>query len=100
VAQEDFGVQSIQLNEPSQGGADLISADKTVTIQARMLGAPSDLSPTNLDATLSFEMNNLAKAIQYDFSKNLSATTGYAMLSYVDPASKTIVTLVAEFQRS
>jgi len=99
VAQQKFGIERIQLNEPSERGADLISGDKTVTIQARMLGSPSALSPTNLEATLDFEMNNLAGQIQKDFSKNSSAQVGYAVLSYLNPTTKTIITLVAVIPR-
>jgi len=99
VCQEKFGVENIQLNEPSQGGADLISGDQTVTIQARMLGAPSALSPTNLQTTLSTELNDLVQKVQTDFGKNSSAQTGYAILSYLDPTTKTIVTLVVVVQR-
>jgi len=99
VIRQDFGVQDIRLNEPSQGGADLISADRTVTIQARMLGNPTTLSPTKLVSTLTTEMAKLAGQVRYDFYKNSDATTGYAVLSYLDPTSKTIVTLVAVFQR-
>jgi len=99
VCQQEFGVEDIQLNEPSQGGADLISGDKHVTIQARMLGFPSALSPTNLESTLNFEMNDLAGQVKDDFSKNPSATTGYAVLSYLDPTTKTLVTLVAEIPK-
>ena len=65
-----------------------------------MLGAPSYLSPTNLDATLNFEMNDLAGQLQKDFAKNSSAQTGYAILSDLDPTSKTIVTLVAVVPRT
>jgi len=99
VCQKDFGVENIQLNEPSQSGADLISTDKTVTIQAGMLGNPSALSPANLEATLNFEMNDLVGQLQKDFAKNSSAQTGYAVLSYLDPVSHTIVTLVAVVPR-
>jgi hypothetical protein len=99
VSQKEFGVENIQLNEPSQGGADLISADKSVTIQTRMLGSPSSLAPAQLHDTLSFEMNDLAKKLQSDFDKNSSARIGYAILSYLDPTTKTIVTLVAVVPR-
>jgi len=40
-------------------------------------------------------MNALANQVRYDFSQNSKFTTGYAMLSYLDPTTKTIVTLVA-----
>lgn len=95
VVQRNFGIENIQLNEPSAGGADLISADKEVTIQARMLGSPSALSPMNLKGTLSFEMNDLVDKIHQDFEKNSNALVGYAVLSYLDPTTKTVVTLVA-----
>jgi hypothetical protein len=64
-----------------------------------MLGAPSALSTMNLKSTLSFEMNQLAGKIQDDFDKNSSAQTGYAVLSYLDPTTKTIVTLVTAIRR-
>ena len=95
VAQQDFGIQNIQLNEPSQGGADLVSGDGTVTIQARMLANPSALSPANLEATLGEQMNDLVGQVHYDFSENSKFVMGYAILSYLDPTTKTITTLVA-----
>ncbi|MDA4118687.1 MAG: hypothetical protein OK455_10125 [Thaumarchaeota archaeon] len=100
VSQQEFGVENVQLNEPSQGGADLASGDGTVTIQARMLGAPSALSPANLQTTLSHEINDLAGKVQTDFKENSSARTGYAILSYLDPTTKTIVTLIAVIQKT
>lgn len=95
VAQQDFGIQNIQLNEPSQGGADLVSGDGTVTIQARMLANPRALSPANLEATLSEQMNGLVGQVHYDFSENSKFVMGYVILSYLDPTTKTIITLVA-----
>jgi hypothetical protein len=64
-----------------------------------MLAFPSALSTANLETTLSSQMNGLSGQVKYDFAKNPSATTGYAILSYLDPTTKTIVTLIAVFQR-
>jgi len=39
------------------------------------------------------------KTVQRDFRYNPTATTGYAVLSYLDPSIQTIHTLIAEVVR-
>jgi len=99
VAQQKFHLEGLRLYEITQGGKDLDTRDGSVVIQARMLANPDDLSPANMRATLGGQMNNLVEKLKEDFANNDSATTGYAILSYLDPSTNTISTLIAEVLR-
>ena len=88
----------MRLYEITKGGKDLDTRDGAVVIQARMLANPDDLSAANLQGTLSGQMNDLVAKLQQDFANN-PATTGYAVLSYLDPSTNTISTLIAEVVR-
>ena len=99
VAEEKFHLGDIRLYEITQGGKDLDTRDGTVVIQARMLANPADLTGDQLSITLDTQMNDLAEKLQQDFENN-PATTGLAILSYLDPSSNVVHTLIAEVGRN
>jgi len=101
VVEQKFDVDNLIMNEPSQGGADLISGDRTVTVQARMLRDSTSLAPSELATTLSTEMGKLVAKIQKgDFANNSSAQVGYAVLSYLNPMTNQVTTIAAIVPRA
>ena len=94
------GWKDVVLVEPSKGGEDLYTKDGKVVIQARILTNRDDLSPTNLDKTLGVQLSDLVGDLKKDFDRTPTARTGYAILSYLDPASNVIKTIVLEVLRA
>jgi len=84
IGTQQLGLQDLILHEPSEGGADLNTADKTAFVQARLL----DLSQTtvgDVPAAIQDQLPQMIDAIQRDFSYNkATATVGYAIISYID----------------
>jgi hypothetical protein len=99
VSEEKFHLNDLRLYEITQGGKDLDTRDGTVVIQARMLANPNDLTGTQLSITLNTEMNDLTWKLQQDFENN-PAAVGLAILSYLDPVSGVVHTLIAEVDRN
>jgi hypothetical protein len=99
VAEKRFHLNDVRLYEITQGGKDLDTRDGMVVIQARMLANPTDLTGSQLSITLDTQMNDLAEKLQEDFQNN-PAKTGFAILSYLDPSSNVVHTLVAEVDRN
>jgi len=98
IGEKNLGLTDIQMPAVSQGGADLYTQDGTVVMQARMLANPLDLGD-NLQTVLGGQLQSMVAKVTEDFPYHPSATTGYAVLSYVDPASGVVKTLVAVVQR-
>jgi hypothetical protein len=97
VSKEKFGLKDIVMEEISKGGRDLFTRDDKVAIQARMLTDRNALSPSNIDATIQNQLNDMIDKLNKDFGYHRNVTTtGYAILSYLDPTTSTIKTIVAE----
>jgi hypothetical protein len=69
-------------------------------LQARLLTDPNDLSPANIGNALTVQLTDLVNKLHQDFDNNISAQTGYAILSYLDPTTQTIRTTVLEVLQS
>ena len=95
VAEEKLDLTGIIIEEISQGGKNLYTTDGKVVIQARLLTDPNDLSPANIGNTLTAQLTDLVNKVHQDFN-NISAQTGYAILSYLDPTTRTIKTTALE----
>ena len=73
-------LRNLIIEEPSKGGKDLYTSDRTVSIQARMLReAPSRRSGNVISA----ELLNLVRKLGQDFRHNPAMRFGYAILSFV-----------------
>ncbi len=99
VADRKLNLKNIILEEPSRGGKDLYTADRQVVIQARMLADPNDLAPAKLKSTLGGQLSDLIGKLKEDFDNNHSAHIGYAILSYLDPSTKVVTTIIVEVLR-
>jgi len=81
---ERFWLQNLILHEPSEGGADLNTLDKTTFIQARLVDL-SNLPPDGVVPAIQGELTEMVPQLQRDFANNKNtATMGYAIISYVD----------------
>ena len=96
-AKHKLGLTDVVLAEISKGGKDLYTADGKVVIQARFLTQTKALSTDDVGHTVRAQLNDLVTKLRQDFQNNKSATTGYAVLSYLDNDGvvKTIVVEVA-----
>ena len=95
VAKNKLGLSGIILEEISKGGKDLYTTDGTVVIQARFLTQTESRSTNDVALILSAQLNDLVTKLRQDFGNNHSATSGYAVLSYVDNDG-VVKTLVVE----
>jgi hypothetical protein len=98
IGEKNLALTDIQIPPVSQGGADLYTQDGTIVMQARMLANPLDLGD-NLQTVLGGQLQSMTAKLTEDFGYHPGATTGYAVLSYVDPASGVVKTLVAVVPR-
>jgi len=94
VGERNLGLQAIDMPPVSQGGADLYTADGGAIMQARMLAHPLALGD-DLQTVLTGQLSQMVNKLGTDFDHHPGATTGYAVLSYVDPTTGVVKTLVA-----
>src|SRR3989441_2757363 len=98
VGKVKYGIQDLVIREPSKGGADLITQDRTVVMQARFIQDFGQFPGKTLEQALQEQLGKLVSKLGQDFANNTSATEGYAILSYVDPQN-VVHTIVAEVPR-
>jgi hypothetical protein len=98
VGTEKLGIKNLIMNEPSKGGADLITTDETVVVQARLI----DMRKVQLNQeqiVINQELIDMVEQLQYDFQKHPLAHTGYVVFSYVD-YDNSIKTIILEVLRT
>ena len=79
------------------GGADLITQDRTVVMQARFIQDFSQFPGKTIQQALQNQLGELVSKLGQDFENNRSVTVGYVVLSYVDPSQPNVIrTTVAE----
>ena len=83
-AKHKLGLTDVVLAEISKGGKDLYTNDGKVVIQARFLTQTNALPTNDVNDLVQAQLNNLVTKLRQDFQNNKSATTGYAVLSYLD----------------
>lgn len=93
IAKEKLGLEDVVMNEPSQTGTDLYTTDGQVVIQARLLTATQEFASDGVQIAVDRQLVDLISQLRQDFRDHAQATTGYAILSYVDNDNvvKTIV---------
>ncbi|TLY12192.1 MAG: hypothetical protein E6K86_11850, partial [Thaumarchaeota archaeon] len=97
VGKVRYGLQDLVIREPSMGGADLITQDRTVVMQARFIQDFSQFKGMNWEEALQSQLGKLVSKLGQDFENNHSLVRGYAVLSYVDPSQPNVIkTIVAE----
>ncbi len=98
IANEKLGLRDVVIGEPSQGGADLITKDEQVVMQARFLRSTQYADPDTLKDIFQIQLADMAEQLKLSFKLNPSAHTGYVMLSYLDNQGN-IRTIVVEAPR-
>ena len=93
VAKDKLGLKDVVMNEPARPGADLFTKDGKVVMQARMLQRTADASIGQIKTDIETELKGLIEQLGTDFDNHHEATTGFAILSYIDidGSIKTIV---------
>ena len=92
-----YGLQDLVIREPSMGGADLITQDRTVVMQARFIQDFGQFPGKTVQQALQNQLGELVSKLGQDFENNRSVTVGYVVLSYVDPSQPNVIrTTVAE----
>ncbi len=98
IGTEKLDLKNLIMNEPSKGGTDLIVADKTVVMQARLIDIRKVLS-VDFRSTIEGQLMDLQGQLGKDFINNPSAHLGYVVLSYID-YDNSIKTIVLEVFRT
>src|SRR2546425_3723185 len=97
VGKNRYGLQDLVIREPSMGGADLITQDRTDVMQARFIQDFSQFKGLSWEEALQSQLGKLVSKLGQDFENNHSLVRGYAVLSYVDPNQPNVIkTIVAE----
>jgi hypothetical protein len=98
VAVEKLGLKDVIMYDPSRAGADLITKDGNVVIEARMFQRTSTQVEPMLNDIIKGELIQMVEKIQSDFKAYDSAQIGYVIFSYVDNSGM-IHTIVLEVQK-
>ncbi len=84
IATEKFGLNDVEINEVSQGGVDLITADGSAVIQARLLMRTAAENSAAESEDIKAQLIDMVGTINQDFKYNPGATIGYVILSHAD----------------
>ncbi|MDA4136565.1 MAG: hypothetical protein OK449_06185 [Thaumarchaeota archaeon] len=85
------------LNDPSEGGADMMSRDGVVIFENRLVTITRSMSDELLRRQLMFQLGRLSSRLQSDLVFYRSAKVGYIFLSYLD--SKGLQTISFEMKK-
>ncbi len=90
VLEKDFGLKDMIILPPNLGGNDLISADGSVIVQARLITYAQQSA--SLNEALASELSQMTNKLHGGFKLFPQASVGYAILAYVDgPVIKVVI---------
>lgn len=95
---KNLGLDDMVLVEPSIGGKDLYTSDRTILVQARLLTKPGPLQPRRIRRTLRIQLYRLIRKLREDFAHNPNSEVGYAILSYLNTRSCSVTTTACEIR--
>jgi hypothetical protein len=96
IANREFGLDLI-LNDPSKGGADMMSRDGVTIFENRLVTVTRSMSEELLERQLVFQLGRLRTRLQSDLAFYRSARVGYIFLSYLD--SRGLQTIFFEMKK-
>lgn len=96
AAIKQLGLRQLILSEPSAGGKDLYTKDGQVMVQARLLTKPGPLQPGRPRRTLRTHAGRMVRKLRQDFTYNREARVGYAVLSFLNPKTDSVVATILE----
>ena len=84
IASRQMGFQELVLNDPSAGGADMMTRDGKTVFESRLLVITSAMTSSMRTRQVDFQLQRMRKRLRSDLSFYKEAEVGYALLSYVD----------------
>jgi hypothetical protein len=84
IANHDLGFRSLTLNDPAEGGPDMITSDGRVLFENRLVTITEAMSKDLAERQLRFQLTRLKTRLVSDLAFYRKAELGCAFLSYVD----------------
>jgi len=84
IASRELGLHDVILNDPSEGGADMMSRDGRIVFENRLVTITRSMSEELQERQLAFQLGRLRTRLQSDLAFYRSARVGYIFLSYLD----------------
>lgn len=83
IATRELGFENLILNDPSEGGADMMTRNGSVVFENRLVTITEAMSLDLLERQILFQLGRLKTRLRSDLSFYRSAEIGYAFLSYL-----------------
>jgi len=83
IATCELGFEHLILNDPSEGGADMMTEDGKVLFENMLVTITRAMTREALERQIVFELGRLKKRLRPDLAFYRSAEVGYASLSFV-----------------
>ncbi len=83
IAARELDFERLTLNDPSAGGADMMTGDGKVIFENRLVTITEAMSREALERQIVFELGRLKSRLRSDFAFYQTAEIGYAFLSFV-----------------
>jgi hypothetical protein len=97
IAVHELGLKDLVLNDPSDGGADMITEDGKFLFENRLVTITQVMPQETLERQIAFELGRLERRLRSDFVFYRSAEVGYAFLSFLELDG--LGTMVFEMER-
>lgn len=83
VAIRELNFERLILNDPSEGGADMLTEDERVVFEDRLVTITGAMSKEALERQIVFELGRLKARLRSDLAFYRTAEAGYAFLSFI-----------------
>ena len=84
IARNHMGIEDLTLNDPSEGGADMMSRDGRIIFENRLLTITGSMPAKLLERQVEFQLGRLRARLKSDLSYYNAARLGYVSLSYIE----------------
>jgi len=84
IASRELGFANLILNDPSDGGADMMTRDGAAIFENRLVTITGAMSHNTLEQQILFQLSRLKTRLESDLRFYRLARVGYAFLSYVE----------------
>lgn len=98
IANRELDLDHLILNDPSEGGADMMTADGRVVFENRLVTITEAMSNDAIERQIEFELGRLKKRLRSDLVYYQSARVGWAFLSFM--GIEGLGTMMFEMKRS
>ena len=83
IASREMGIPSLRMNDPSEGGADMMTKDGRAIFENRLVTITEAMSKESSEQQMVFQLRRMMGRLRSDLAFYRSAEVGYAFLSYV-----------------